>query len=89
MSDRPITLFHSPNSRSSGVLALLEELGTPYTLTVMDRSKGENTAPSFLAINPLGKVPALQDGSAIVTEQVAIFPAPRRPVPDRRASLPP
>jgi glutathione S-transferase len=73
MSDRPITLFHSPNSRSSGVLALLEELGTPYTLTVMDRSKGENTAPSFLAINPLGKVPALQDGSAIVTEQVAIF----------------
>ena len=73
MSERPITLFHCPNTRSSGVLALLEELGAPHTLTVLDRGKGENAAPAFLAINPLGKVPALQDGSAIVTEQVAIF----------------
>ena len=51
----------------------MEELGAPYTLHVLDRSKGENLAPAYLAINPLGKVPALQDGSAIVTEQVAIF----------------
>ena len=73
MSERPITLFHAPQTRSSGVLALLEELGAPYTLHVLDRSKEENRAPAFLAINPLGKVPALQDGSAVVTEQVAIF----------------
>ena len=73
MSERPLTLFHAPNTRSSGVLALLEELDAPYTLTVLDRSKGENTAPAYRAINPLGKVPALQDGSAVVTEQVAIF----------------
>ncbi len=73
MTERPITLFHSPRTRSTGVLAMLEELGAPYTLRVLDRSKGENTAPAFLAINPLGKVPALQDGSAIITEQVAIL----------------
>ncbi len=73
MTERPITLFHAPHTRSSGVLALLEELGAPYTLHVLDRGKDEQRAPDFLAINPLGKVPALQDGSAIVTEQVAIF----------------
>ena len=73
MTERPITLFHSPQSRSSGVVALLEELGVPYTLRVVDLSKEEQSAPDFLAINPLGKVPALQDGSAVVTEQVAIF----------------
>ena len=73
MTARPITLFHAPRTRSSGVLALLEELGAPYTLHVLDRGKGENLAPAYRAVNPLGKVPALQDGSAIVTEQVAIF----------------
>ena len=73
MTGRPITLFHAPRTRSSGVLALLEELGAPYTLHVLDRGRGENLAPAYLAVNPLGKVPALQDGSAIVTEQVAIF----------------
>ncbi len=73
MTGRPITLFHAPQTRSSGVLALLEELGAPYTLKVLDRGKGENRSPEYLALNPLGKVPTLQDGSAIVTEQVAIF----------------
>ena len=73
MTERPITLFHAPQTRSSGVLALLEELGAPYTLQVLDRAKDELQSPAFLAINPLGKVPALQDGAAVVTEQVAIF----------------
>ena len=73
MSERPITLFHAPRTRSSSVLALLEELGAPYTLQVMHRGKNEHRAPAFLALNPLGKVPTLQDGSAIITEQVAIF----------------
>ena len=51
----------------------MEELGAPHALHVLDRGKAEHRAPAFLAVNPLGKVPALQDGSAIVTEQVAIF----------------
>ena len=73
MTGRPITLFHAPQTRSSGVLALLEELGAPYTLNVLDRRKEEHRSPGFLALNPLGKVPTLQDGTAVVTEQVAIF----------------
>ena len=73
MSSRPITLFHVPRTRSSGVLALLEELGAPYTLDVLDRSKRGDAASPFRSVNPLGKVPALLDGTAVVTEQVAIF----------------
>ena len=71
MSDRPLTLFHSPRTRSSGVLALLEELGAPYTLEVL--APGQSASAAFRAINPLGKVPALRDGTAIITEQVAIY----------------
>jgi len=73
MTDRPLTLFHSPRTRSTGVLVLLEELGAPYTLEVLDISKDAQLAPAYLAVNPMGKVPALRDGEAIVTEQVAIF----------------
>jgi glutathione S-transferase len=68
-----LTLFHAPHTRSSGVLLLLEELGAPYELHVLDRGRDELRAPSYLAINPLGKVPALRDGDAVITEQVAIF----------------
>ncbi len=85
MTDRPITLFHAPRTRSTGVLALLEELGAPYTLERRPLGEDGTASPAFLAINPLGKVPTLQDGSAIVAEQVTIlirladlFPAARR-----------
>ncbi|MGA9865389.1 MAG: glutathione S-transferase [Acetobacteraceae bacterium] len=73
MTDRPLTLFHSPRTRSTGVLVLLEELGAPYMLELLDISKDAQRAPAYLAVNPMGKVPALRDGEAIVTEQVAIF----------------
>ena len=66
-----LTLFHSPRTRSSGVMALLEELGVPYHLHVLQ--PGQQREPGFLAVNPMGKVPAVRDGEAIVTEQVAIY----------------
>lgn len=68
-----ITLFHSPQTRSSGALMLLEELGAPYELCVLNMKAGEQRLPAYLSINPLGKVPAILDGDALVTEQVAIF----------------
>jgi glutathione S-transferase len=71
--DRGITLYHALNTRSSGALALLEEIGAPYALHVLDTKAGENRRPAYLAVNPMGKVPALLDGEAVVTEQVAIF----------------
>ena len=68
-----ITLFHAPNTRSSGVLTLLEELGAPFDLRVLDMKGGENRQPAYLAVNPMGKVPAVLDGDKLVTEQVAIY----------------
>jgi len=74
MTDKAaITLFHSPQTRSSGALTLLEELGAPYELCVLNMKAGENRKPPYLAINPMGKVPAIKHGEALVTEQVAIF----------------
>ena len=73
MTTPELTLHHSPNTRSTGALILLEELGAPYTLHAMDMKAGEHRQPAYLAINPLGKVPAVTHGDALVTEQVAVF----------------
>ena len=51
---------------------LLEELGAPYELHVLNMKLGEQHKPAYLAINPLGKVPAIEHRGAVVTEQVAI-----------------
>ena len=71
--DRKVTLYHAPNTRSSGVLALLEELGADYELKVLNTKTGEQRAPAYLAINPMGKVPALIHAGALITEQIAIY----------------
>jgi glutathione S-transferase len=68
-----IILFHSPNTRSSGTLVLLEELGALYELRVLNMQAGEQRQPAFLAVNPLGKVPAILHGDVLVTEQPAIY----------------
>jgi glutathione S-transferase len=71
-SDR-ITLFYAPQSRATGTRVLLEELGAPYDLHVLNIKAGEQRQPAYLAINPLGKVPTIRRGEALVTEQVAIY----------------
>jgi glutathione S-transferase len=68
----PITLFHSPQSRSSGALALLEELHAPYAIHALNMKAGQQRESAYLAVNPMGKVPAIRHGNALVTEQVAI-----------------
>lgn len=70
---RHVTLFHSPQTRSSGVLTLLEELGADYELHVLNMKKNEQRGAAYLAINPMGKVPAVMHNDALVTEQVAIY----------------
>ena len=71
--DRRVTLFHAPNSRSGGTRVLLEELGASYDLHVLNLKKNEQREPGYLALNPMGKVPAIRHGDALVTEQPAIF----------------
>jgi glutathione S-transferase len=69
---RKITLFHSPNTRSTGAVILLEELQAPYELHVLNMQTGEQRQPAYLAVNPMGKVPAILHGDVLVTEQVAV-----------------
>ena len=68
-----ITLYYSPQSRATGARVLLEELGAPYDLHVLNMKAGEQRKPEYLAINPLGKVPAIGHRGGLVTEQVAVF----------------
>lgn len=68
-----LTLHYCPRSRSLGSLVLLEELAAPYDLHVMNMSKSEQRQPAYLAINPMGKVPAIVHDGALITEQGAIF----------------
>jgi glutathione S-transferase len=67
-----ITLFHAAPSRSSIARWMLEEVGEPYALHVLKLMDGEQRRPDYLAINPMGKVPALKHGDVIVTEAAAI-----------------
>ena len=52
---------------------LLEELGAPYELKIVNVRAGESRKAEYLAVNPMGKVPALTHGDALITEQSAIF----------------
>jgi glutathione S-transferase len=72
-SYRQITLFHLPNSRSTGALILLKELNADYELKVLNIKINEQRGAEYLAINPMGKVPAIKHGDELITEQVAIF----------------
>ena len=73
MTDEAVTLYHAPRTRSSGVHILLEELGAPYELRLLNMKLKEQFSPEFLAINPLGKTPTIVHRGAVVTEQVAIY----------------
>jgi len=67
-----LTLYHASPSRSSVVLWMLEELGQPYDVKLIRLSEGENLKPDYLAINPMGKVPALSHRGTVITEVAAI-----------------
>ena len=73
MSDEELIFYHSPKTRSSCVLALLEELDAPYTLRDLNFRIGAQRRAEYLAINPMGKVPAIVHDGALVTETPAIF----------------
>lgn len=67
-----LVLFHSPQTRSSGTLFLLKALGASFDLHMLNMKAGEQREAAYLKVNPLGKVPAILHGDALVTEQVAI-----------------
>jgi glutathione S-transferase len=67
-----IVLYHHPFSRASNVVWMLEEVGVDYELRFVDILKGAHKADDLVALNPMGKLPILVDGDAVVTESAAI-----------------
>jgi glutathione S-transferase len=68
---KDLTLYTNPYSRGRIARWMLEEIGAPYDVKVMEFD-GNIKAPEYLAINPMGKVPALVHGDTVVTETAAI-----------------
>jgi len=66
-----LVLYTNPQSRGRIARWMLEEVGQPYETEVLDFATTMK-APAYLAINPMGKVPALRHGDAVVTEAAAI-----------------
>lgn len=66
-----LVLYSNPMSRGRIARWMLEEVGQPYEVRFLDYGPAMK-APEYLAINPMGKVPALVHGSRIVTEYAAI-----------------
>ncbi len=67
-----LKFYHAPQSRSSGVLWLLEELGAPYEMEIVDIRAPGGAPESYRAIQPNKKVPAIVHDGVIVTERAAI-----------------
>ena len=66
-----LVFYTNPRSRGRIARWMLEEVGQPYRTEVLDYGTTMK-APAYLAINPMGKVPALAHGDAVVTEAAAI-----------------
>lgn len=65
-------LYYSPGTACLAPHFLLEELGLPYELVLVDTSKQEHQQPAYLKLNPNGKIPLLIDGDLQLTESAAI-----------------
>ncbi|WP_026731352.1 glutathione S-transferase family protein [Fischerella sp. PCC 9605] len=68
-----LKLYGGARSRASIVQWYLEELGIPYEFVMLDMQAGEHRQPAYLAINPMGKVPAIVDGDFQLWESGAIL----------------
>ena len=60
------------SGNSARVAFCLAEVGASYTPRLLDTKQGENRAPAYLAVNPMGKIPALVDGELVLWESNAI-----------------
>ena len=70
MSDE-LVFYTNPMSRGRIARWMLEEIGAPYRTVVLDYASSMK-APEYLAVNPMGKVPAIQHRGVVITEGAAI-----------------
>ena len=87
MSD--LTLHYAVPSRGITVHWMLEELGVPYQRNILSIEKEEHKTPEFLAINPMGRVPALTHGDRVVTETADIIMYLAEAFPESGLDVPP
>src|SRR6516162_8649199 len=66
-----LVFYTNPQSRGRIVRWMLEEIGQPYRTEILEYGTTMK-APAYLAINPMGKVPAIRHGDTVVTEGAAI-----------------
>ncbi len=71
MAERPV-LYHCPQTRGGTTFWMNEELGDVCEINIVDIRKGAQKQADYLAVNPMGKVPALVHGGVAVTEAAAI-----------------
>jgi GSH-dependent disulfide-bond oxidoreductase len=69
----PIELFYWPTPNGWKISIMLEECGLPYLVRPVDISKGEQFAPSFLAISPNNRIPAIVDPAGPGGRPISVF----------------
>ncbi|KLN60734.1 glutathione S-transferase [Kiloniella spongiae] len=65
-------LYYYPGNASLAPHMLMEELGVDYELVYVDRNKQAHKSPEYLALNPSGRIPVLEDGAMVISETAAI-----------------
>ena len=83
-----LIFYTNPMSRGRIVRWMLEEVGCPYTAEIVDYGPTMRS-PEFLALSPLGKVPAIRHGDQVVTECAAICAYLADAFPDAGLAPPP
>jgi glutathione S-transferase len=82
-----LTFYTNPMSRGRVVRWMLEEVGAPYETVLLDYGTTMKAA-EYLAINPMGKVPAIRHGDTVVTEVAAICAYLADAFPDAKLAPP-
>ena len=67
-----LVFYTNPMSRGRIIRWMLEEVGQPYDTKVLRWETGDAKSPEYLAVNPMGKVPAIVHDGVVVTECAAI-----------------
>ena len=83
-----LTLYHISPSRSLLALWMLEEVGAEYEVRVLSTERDEQREPAYLAVNPMGKVPALAHEGTVITEAAAICAYLADAFPDAGLAVP-
>ena len=83
-----LVLYSAHPSRGLTNQWLLQELGVAYDLKLLDLEQDEHKTDAFLAINPMGRVPALVHGDAVVTETAAVTLYLAELYPERGLTIP-